>query len=234
MKGTISIVIAALNEELNIEGAIRTAISAAEQWFEDYEILVFDDASTDRTGEIAEKVARENSRVKVFHNKRPLCLGGVIKEGYKRAKMEYAIWLPGKNTTSREALDIIFSHKGKADLIIPYALNMSERPLFRRLLSRLFQKILNLTFGMNLKYFNDTVLCKTDQIKKFNIRTNSYAWQAEALIKMIKAGHSYIEVGFNDIFVKPGRKTKALKLNNIFGVTKFYFSTIWDLYFSES
>ncbi len=50
MKPTISFVIPALNEEANIANAVREAVAALGDRFRDYELLLFDDGSTDRTG----------------------------------------------------------------------------------------------------------------------------------------------------------------------------------------
>ena len=52
----VSIVIPARNEERNIEKAIRSVLS---QVYTAFEIVVFDDDSSDRTGEIVEKLAEE-------------------------------------------------------------------------------------------------------------------------------------------------------------------------------
>ena len=61
---SISVLVPALNEAGNIEGAIRDIVSAAEEVFDDYEVLIVNDGSTDNTGEEAEGLARENSKIR--------------------------------------------------------------------------------------------------------------------------------------------------------------------------
>jgi hypothetical protein len=51
------------------------------------------------------------------------------------------------------------------------------------------------------------------------IATDSFAYQAEALIKILKAGPSYVVVGVNDIPRVHGRST-ALKPKNLVNVVR--------------
>ena len=60
----ISVLIPARDEEANIGACLD---SLCRQDYPNYEILVLDDASTDGTADIVEKVAREDSRVKLLH-----------------------------------------------------------------------------------------------------------------------------------------------------------------------
>ena len=53
MKKSVSVIIACLNEEENLEGTYGNVVAALQGAIDDYEILIFDDGSTDRTGEIA-------------------------------------------------------------------------------------------------------------------------------------------------------------------------------------
>ena len=50
---SLSVVLPCLNEERNIEGAVRDVEEAARGLFDDYEIIIVDDGSRDGTGAIA-------------------------------------------------------------------------------------------------------------------------------------------------------------------------------------
>jgi len=229
-ENSITIVVPALNEQRNLAFAVRNMVEAAERWFSEYEILVFNDGSTDKTGEIADRLAAEYRHVFAFHHERPKNMGGVIRGGYRRASMHYVIWLDGKGGTTGRALDAIFSCKGQADLVIPYATNERERSTGRRVVSSIFRAILNLLFGLRLKYYTGSVLSRASLVKQFTIRTSSYAWQAEALIKMIKSGCSYMQVAIQDRYEDEGRCTKAFRIKNVLGVGAFLVRTLWDVY----
>ncbi|MDR2802761.1 MAG: glycosyltransferase [Treponema sp.] len=62
----ISVLIPARNEEANIKCCIDSLL---DQTYQNYEILVLDDNSSDNTWPILEKLARENSRIRIFKGK---------------------------------------------------------------------------------------------------------------------------------------------------------------------
>ena len=82
---SISVVYPMFNEEENIERAVHFAAAVVTDMTSDYEILIVNDASTERSAEIAEALARSNPCVKMFHHERNLKLGGPLRTGFSRA-----------------------------------------------------------------------------------------------------------------------------------------------------
>ena len=230
-KDSITVVVSALNEEKHLEEAVTTLWAAVRHWFDDYEILVFNDGSTDRTGEVAEQLALRDENTRAIHHDAPSCIGGVIRLGFGQARKHYVIWVDGKGATTREALDVIFSHRGKADIVVPFPNNQQERNLARRAISWTFHRfLLNTLFGTDLMYFTHCNLYTTKQVQRVKVRTNSYAHQAELVIKLIKSGSSYVQVPVQDRYDFTGRRTKAFKPGNVLGIARFLAATIWDVY----
>jgi len=217
LKPTISVIIPALNEEASITAAADEAIATLGDRFSDYELLLFDDGSTDRTGKIMDDLAMNNPRIRVTHNPRPNNLGGVYKQGIALARFDYILMIPGDNENPRSATIPALEAIGKADIIIPFPINMHVRPLGRRIGSRAFTLLINLLFLRRIKYYNGTVVSRTADLRSIPISTNSFAYQCECLLKLLKTGRSYHEVGI-EIQAKPGRQSKALRLRNLIDV----------------
>src|SRR5262249_6181809 len=91
-KPSISVVYPMFNEEENIEYAVQFAETVLGDMTSDYEVLIVNDASTDRSAEIAEALARSNPRVKVFHHTRNLKLGGALRTGFGKATKELVFY----------------------------------------------------------------------------------------------------------------------------------------------
>ena len=60
----LSIIVTAHNEERSAERALRSLLGLR---YADYEVIYVNDRSTDRTGEIAERLRKEDARLKVLH-----------------------------------------------------------------------------------------------------------------------------------------------------------------------
>lgn len=97
----ISVVIAAYNIENFIEVAV---ISALEQTNAFYEVIVINDASTDKTGAIIDRLAAENARLIVVHNPQNMGLGPVRNIGMDRATGDYICFLDGDDYFEPEAV----------------------------------------------------------------------------------------------------------------------------------
>lgn len=224
---SISVIIPALNEEENIQGSIDSAIHAAEKYFDDYEIIVVNDGSTDNTLEIVEINMKNNSKVKVISHSEPRGFGASYDTGRKNTIMKYSVMIHGDNVFDKSTLSSVFSNTGKADVVCGFIENVESRNRVRRIVSTLYTKFMNLIFCLNLKYFNGIQIHQTEWLRNLKLKSTGFGFQAELLIKAIKDGKSYVEVPYRHIERPGGGATKAFKLANIISVIK----TILHLYF---
>ena len=193
----------------------------------DYELLLFDDGSTDRTGAIMDELAAADPRhVRVTHNATPRNLGGVYKQGIERARMEYLVMVPGDNENPGAAMQAPFDAIGRADIVLPYPVNSAVRGFARHLVSRVYVGLLNLLFGLHVRYYNGTVIHRTANLKRLSIKTSSFAYQAEILVKLLCAGKSFVEVPIEIEPPKVGRRSRAFRWKNVVQVGR----TLGDLF----
>jgi dolichol-phosphate mannosyltransferase len=184
--------------------------------FGDYELLLFDDGSTDRTGAIMDELAAADpGHVRVTHNGTPRNLGGVYKQGIERARMEYLVMVPGDNENPGAAMQAPFDAIGREDIVLPYPVNSAVRGLARHLISRVYVRLLNVLFGLHIRYYNGTVIHRTANLKGLSIKTSSFAYQAEILIKLLCAGKTFVEVPIEIEPPKVGRRSRAFRWKNI-------------------
>jgi len=225
----LSIVMPAHNEEAFLGEAVKEATAAASRHFEGYELIIVDDGSTDETGAVAERIAEANARIRVLHNEIPKSLGGAFKDGVAVAAGDYLTVFHGKGAIAAEEIERVWALKGQADIIVPYDVNLYQRPLCRRVLSKTFTRLVNTLFGLRVRYYNHFVLFRRKDLQAIRLRTDSYAFQAEAIVKLLKAGRSYREIDVRDIH-SIGGPTKAFRWRNVWGVARFFATTLWDVY----
>lgn len=226
-KKTVTIFIPAFNEEKNIEGAVESALNVAKTRSADYEIIILDAFSSDKTGEIADRLASENKSIRVIHRKKWLGLGANYMEGVRQASMDYFVLFPGDNEISRDSLSESLALLSETDIIIPYTMNTEVRAPHRRIISKAFVILLNTLFNLKLRYYNGNAVYKTKVLKNLTINSQDFAYNAEILIKLIKSGHSYLETGMK---IKPiTNKTALFNIRNIFGVIKTISFLFYDV-----
>lgn len=146
----------AYNEEDNIAEAIRRACGVLEGLQVDYELIVVNDGSTDRTYEVAEGEAfNYNGRVKVTGYARPnMGKGFAFKAGFKCVSGEKVVFVdsdldidPGQISSYLEALergDVVIASKWHPRSVV-------SAPLVRRFLSLCFNVLVRFLVGLRVR-----------------------------------------------------------------------------------
>ncbi|MCF7835533.1 MAG: glycosyltransferase family 2 protein [Candidatus Marinimicrobia bacterium] len=224
----ISIIIPAYNEEKNIDDAVKDISSAMAKEFKEgeWEIIIFDDCSQDRTGEIADKLAKQDSFIKVIHNETNKGLGYNFRKGVEIAKGEYVTWFPGDNENPAESLMDTIRHISEADIIIPYTANQEVREKHRRVISGVYTFLNNIMFGLKIRYYNGLSVYKRDMLLRVPPWGNSFAFAVEILVPLLKSGFSFLEI---PIKIRPTTKTSALKIKNIIKVGLALLKLFWRI-----
>lgn len=233
MTRSISVIIPAFNEEGNLENTVKDVVSAIETAnIENYEILIFNDFSGDRTGEVAERLAIESKRIRVIHNPKNMGLGYNYQKGIELAKNDYVIMVPGDNEVEGKSVGNLFSQVGKADIIISYTANPETRPKTRQIISKSFVKLMNFLFGLKLRYYNGICLIRKDLLQKVEMTTFGFAYMAEILTKLIKSGHSFVEV---PMYIRPRAygRVSVFRLKSITGVIRTILLLFSEVYFKK-
>ncbi|MES2225114.1 MAG: glycosyltransferase family 2 protein [Patescibacteria group bacterium] len=86
----VSVIIPAFNREKYLEAAVRSVLA---QTLADIEVLIVDDASTDATPAIVDRLAQEDSRVRVIHHAENKYRSGALNTGLDHASGSYISFL---------------------------------------------------------------------------------------------------------------------------------------------
>jgi len=217
MKDGLSIIVPAYNEQKTLQASVLSAADASKQAGVDYEILIVNDCSTDRTGDVSKQIAVDNPHVRALENPVNLGMGGAFKTGLREASFSHAMAFPADNEHAVEGLLPILQARGKADIIIPFVITPEIRALHRRIISKCYVGLVNFLFAQKIPYYNGLVLQRTELLRGIEIQTDSFSFQTEAILKLLKQGASWSPVGA-PLHVPSHSKTKAFRLKNVLGV----------------
>lgn len=104
----LSVIFPAYNEENRIPKTIRLTSEYLKRQSYDYEILVINDGSKDKTAEIIRKMESEISNLRLIDNEKNKGKGGVVKQGILEAKGEYRLFSDSDNSTSIDQVEKIW------------------------------------------------------------------------------------------------------------------------------
>lgn len=191
----LSIIMPALNEEKSLGPALAETHEAAASYFDNFEILVFDDHSTDGTARAAKEAGAVFPEIRIFRNGRTRGVGYSLRRGAAEARGIYVTMIPsdGQCIPSEVMRTCVILDKAGADLALETP-DQSPRPAARRLLSRIYMILIRRLFGIDAVYTNGDNIYRRDELVRTEFISDGFTAQTEAIIIMIRRGCSYIEV----------------------------------------
>src|SRR5262245_889302 len=192
----VSFLVPCLNEEATVVGTIETIMDAASRAACSHEILVFDDGSRDNTAGVVEafQAAHPLAPIRLFRNKVNRGLAYNFVESAFCARGRYYRAVPGDNVEPVETIEQIIRNRGTADIIVPYFVEIRNRPFRRKVISKLYTCLVNLASGNRLAYYNGNPLYLRAHVMRFHVECSGFGYQAEFLTRLISQGATYKEI----------------------------------------
>ncbi|MBE0683420.1 MAG: GNAT family N-acetyltransferase [Anaerolineales bacterium] len=147
----ISIVIPARNEELNIAPLEEQVLAATENLPYDFEFIVIDNRSTDRTGELVKEICNRDARWKYIRFSRDFTSESSITAGYHYASGD-AIIVLYSDLQDPPAMLPRFLEKWEQGYEVVYGVRTIRRgdPAWRNFLTKLFYRLINSLADINI------------------------------------------------------------------------------------
>lgn len=228
----ISVIVTALNEENNILSAINNTLAAFADYSLKGEIIVVNDGSTDRTGELVMDVVNNDCRVTVLSHIRNQGVGASFWDGVDRARGDALFWLPGDNENDPREILRYLKLMNDVDVVIPFVYNRGVRSFFRNLLSSLYLFMINLTFRANFHYTNGTIIYRRAILQELGYRNRSFFFQTDILVRLIRENYLFAEVPYR-LNPKADRRSKSVSPASLLRVAGGYLRLLRDCYFSR-
>ncbi len=197
IKPKVSIILATRNRARLVSKAIQSIL---DQFFQDWELIVIDDASEDNTAEVIREWQRKDKRIIYLRNEKQSGISKTSNKGFKKAKGEYIAiiddddyWaLPDKLERQIKFLDTHLDYVGVGSGLI--VIDEKGKEITRLLKSKVEtdKKIRQRALFAN-PMANSTTLFRRRTAEKigFNDESFSYAADWEFWLKMGKEGKLY-------------------------------------------
>ncbi len=229
---SLTVAIPALNEEKNIEGAVRAVLAAGEKVAGlRVEIIVIDDGSRDRTAEIVRGLSQQYDNVRMIQNPENIGLGASIRRAIEVAGMEKFLFIPGDNDIPASTLELLFANADAADVVMTYFHNDEQRGRMRYLLSNLFRVIYTTTFDLYVVYVNGPAVYPTAKLRQLKLHSTRFSIVAEINVKLLRQGVSFVELPSNRQVGMEGSTSASWR--SLMETAKVYIQLFMDVYFRE-
>ncbi|MEP7143489.1 MAG: glycosyltransferase family 2 protein [Ferruginibacter sp.] len=199
----ISIILPCYNEEAILPGNLNTIIHYLESKAHKYqwEIVIINDGSKDRTGDIADEFANQRKEIKVIHHPVNLNLGHALQTGFRHSEGSILVVLDVDLSYSVEYIEVMVDKlvENAADIVIasPYMKGgkVTGVPILRKVMSRWVNRFMSL--AAQDKYFTFTGMVRAyrkSYIRTLNLKTKDYEVNPEIIYKSMILRARIIEI----------------------------------------
>jgi len=222
-------------DERSVRNVAEKALKLLSELCSDYEIIIVDDGSPDRSGEIADDLAREHGSIRVIHHGKNLGYGSAVRSGLAASRFEYICLTDGDDEYEVEDFRKLLKLRDRYDLIITFRYKKiySNTRIF---VSWVYNKLLRLLFRMPFRDVSTGLrMIRKSVIEDLELESTSPFVGAEIAIKAMLKGYAVGEVGIQT-FPRVFGKGATVSVSNIlatmldvFHVYRKVFSDTYDL-----
>lgn len=207
---SISIFFPCYNDSETIGKLIKDATQIARKITNKFEVIVVDDASTDKSQQLLEKLSQKNPNLKLILHKKNSGYGGALKSGFKASSKELIFYTDGDGQYDVKEFPVLYSLM-TPDVDFINGIKMSRHdPTYRIFIGNLYSFLARWLFFLPIYDVDcDFRLIRRDLIKKLKLESNSgsicvelvkKAQRKEARFRQVSVHHFEREFGQSQFF----------------------------------
>ncbi len=197
------------NEEGNVEEAARRALEILPRFASQFEVILIDDGSSDRTGEIADRIAAGDPRVRVVHHPANRGYGAALKSGIAASRNEWIFYTDGDNQFDLAEIALLLPHCGSNEIVTGYRIGRCD-PFHRRANAWIFNRAMRLLFGLRLRDADCAFkLYRASIFDGMALMSEGAMIDVEILVRARRIGARIAEVGVRHYPRTSGRQSGA-------------------------
>jgi glycosyltransferase involved in cell wall biosynthesis len=195
---SLSVFFPAWNEEAYVERTVSLAKQVLDRLSDDWEIIVVNDASTDRTQELAEAMAAKDPRIRCVSHEVNLKLGGAMKTGFGASTKDIVVYsdmdLPFDLSELERALHLM--EYLEADMICAFRFDRTSEGPRRILYSFVYNLLIRGLFDVFIKDINFSFkVVHRRVLESLELKSQGSFIDAELVVKAIRKGFRVFQMG---------------------------------------
>jgi glycosyltransferase involved in cell wall biosynthesis len=195
MRPGISAVFPAYNDAGTIPSMVLGAVLALRRLTDDYEVIVTNDGSADRTGELLDELARVVPALRVIHHPLNMGYGHALRSGFAAATKELVFYTDGDAQYDPSELSLLFDRmRPGVDIVNGYKIRRHD-PFHRVVIGRIYHHLMRLAFGLPIRDVDcDFRLIRRRCFESVTLESPDGTLPLEMVKKFSDAGFRFVEV----------------------------------------
>jgi glycosyltransferase involved in cell wall biosynthesis len=191
----LSVFFPAYNDAGTIASLVMTAHMTAETLTPDFEVIVINDGSVDRTADILDELARVYPRLRVVHHARNRGYGGALRSGFATATKDWIFYTDGDGQYDPAEMTALWTQRGEhVDFVNGYKISRSD-PFHRIVIGRIYHHTVKVLFGLGVRDVDcDFRLLRRSIFERIALEKDSGVICLEMMKKVTDAGFRIAEV----------------------------------------
>ena len=183
------------NDAATIGDLVQDADAIAREYTEDYEVIVVDDGSTDRSREVLKALKEKVPRLKLVFHDHNRGYGGALQSGFEAATGALVFYTDGDGQYDAKELRLLLAEfKDDVDAVNGYKIKRSD-PLYRVVIGKLYQIGMRIAFGLKIRDVDcDFRLIRKAALERISLSHTSGVICVELVKKLERAGARFVEV----------------------------------------
>lgn len=223
---SISVFFPCYNDARSIKKLILDSFAILKKLTDEYEVIVVDDGSTDKSRQVLKKLKTEHPKLKLVFHEKNLGYGGALRTGFNSASKELVFYTDGDGQYDVKELPILLSLLSK-DIDIANGIKMSRHdPTYRIFVGNFYSFVARWLFFLPIYDVDcDFRLIRREILKKLDLKSNSGSICVELVKKSQRAGAKFRQVSVHHRERKWGQ-SQFFRVDRIL-ITFFELGKLW-------
>lgn len=192
---SVSFVLPAYNEEENITKAIEDTVAVASRHCSQFDVIVVDDGSTDRTAERVDACSTRHPRVRLVRHATNLGYGQALRTGFSEATQDFVFYTDADNQFDMDEFPLLLAWADRADVVAGYRRRRHDSAM-RRANAWCWNRLVRALFFVPVRDIDCAFkLYRREPLAAIEIESRGAMIDTETIVKLARRGSKIMEVG---------------------------------------
>jgi glycosyl transferase family 2 len=208
-KHSLSVIMPAHNEETAIAATVHGVVKTLEAWVPDFEVIIVNDGSKDRTRSIVEEIAAGDQHVRLINHAVNQGYGAALVSGFEAITKDLVFFMDSDGQFDIADLERFFAFIDEYDAVLGYRIDRQDTWV-RKLNAWGWKMLVRLVFGLRVRDIDCAFkLYRAKFFHEHRLETRGAMINTEILYKFTRANYTYTQLGVRHLPRRGGRATGA-------------------------